>query len=197
SRGGYRKQRCDGKYRDEQTMTKHENPLTLDRTRRAWVIRPPRSVWLLPFVSLDQFVDLSFHGLEVERSRRLHRRIVDRCLGELGHFLLDHHETPEFAGVKVVHVPAAQGVQVFAANGRCPFKRILAYVVHRRHVSRGFFSRPTVRLLVELELEIVDADGAECRAAEVEELTACRRSLAGEQVRLIIAVEMILIISAA
>src|SRR5262245_17217243 len=164
--------------------------------RRARWSRTRRAVCLLPFVGLDQFVDLSFHGLEVERSWCLHRRIVDRCLGELGHFLLDHHEAPELAGVEVVHVPATQGVQVFAANGRCPFKRILAYVVHRRHVIRRFFSRPTVRLLVELELEIVNADGPKCRAAEVEELAACRRSLAGEQVHLIVAVEMVLVVPA-
>src|SRR5215831_3381065 len=164
--------------------------------RRARWSRTRRAVCLLPFVGLDQFVDLSFHGLKVERSRRLHRRIVDRCLGELGHFLLDHHEAPELAGVKVVHVAAAQGVQVFAAGGRRPFKRILAYVVHHRHVGGRFFSGPTVRLLIELELEIVDADGPKRRAAEVKELAACRRSLAGEQVGLIVAVEMVLVVAA-
>src|SRR5262249_7572484 len=74
-----------------------------------------------------------------------------------------------------------------------PLERILAQIVHHWHVGRRFFSRPTVRLLVELELEIVDADGSKCRAAEIKELAACRWSLAGEQVRLVVAVEMVLV----
>ena len=84
--------------------------------RARLLTRPPPAVSLLPFVALHHFVDLSFHGLEVERGWRLHRRIVDRCLGELGHFLLDHHEAPELAGIEVVHVPAAQRIQVFATD---------------------------------------------------------------------------------
>src|SRR5262249_107643 len=88
-------------------------------------------------------------------------------------------------------------VQVFATGGGSSLERILAYVVHHGHVGRRFFSRPAVRLLVELELEIVDADGPKCRAAEVKELAACRRSLASGQVHLVVAVEMVLVVAAA
>ena len=46
------------------------------------------------------FLDLCFHGLEVEARALLHRRKVDRRLAELGHFLLHEHTTPE-----LIHVP--------------------------------------------------------------------------------------------
>ena len=41
----------------------------------------------------------------------LHRRVVDRRLGQLPHRLLDQDEPPELAGEEVVHVAAAEVVQ--------------------------------------------------------------------------------------
>ena len=52
---------------------------------------------------------------------------------------------------------------------------------------------PAVRLLVELVLEVVDANGAQVRAAEVEEFVALGRPLALQQVHLVVAVEVVLV----
>ena len=56
-----------------------------------------------------------------------------------------------------------------------------------------FGSRPAVRLLVELVLEIIDADGTQMRAAEVEEFVTLGRPFAQQQVHLVVAVEMVLV----
>src|SRR5215469_16247360 len=123
-------------------MTKHKSTFCrIERGKRGLYAR--RAVRLLPFVGLDQFVDLSFHGLEVERSRRLHRRKVDRRLSELGHFLLDHDEAPELASIKVLSVSEATSIRGLASDVRRSLERILAYVVHHRHVGGRFFSLPT------------------------------------------------------
>src|SRR5205085_12484128 len=54
-------------------------------------------------------------------------------------------------------------------------------------------SRPTLRVLVELELDIVEANGAQLRAAEIEQLVALGRSVAQQQIRLVVAVEVVLV----
>ena len=74
-----------------------------------------------------------------------------------------------------------------------PFERILAQVDDRRHVRRDLFARPAPRLLQELELEVVDPQGAQLRAAEVEQFVARRRSLARQQIHLVVAVQMVLV----
>src|SRR5262249_32643769 len=84
-------------------------------------------------------------------------------------------------------------VEALTARDRRPFERILADVDDRRHVGRGLLARPPVRLLEELELEVVMAERAEMRASEVEDLVPRRRSLALQYCRLIVAVEMVLI----
>src|SRR5215475_5368303 len=148
---------------------------------------------LLPRVALDHLVDLPLHRLEIEAGGILHRRIVDRRQRQLGDRLLDEHEAPELAGIELVHVAAAEVVQVLAADRRRAFERILAKVDDRRHVGRHLLARPAIGLLVELELEVVDPERAQGRPAEVEELVPGRRSLAEQQVHLVVAVEMVLV----
>ena len=115
---------------------------------------------LLPFARLDHFLNLPLDGVEVERRRRLHRRKLDRRLRQRRHVLLHEDKAPELAGIKVIHVAAAHVVGRFAAGPRRSLERILADVDDRRHVGGHLFAGPAERLLEELELEIVDADGA-------------------------------------
>src|SRR5215510_12890489 len=132
---------------------------------------------LLTWTVLDHLIDFLLHRLEVEGSRVLHWWIVDRRLRQLRNILLDHDEAPELAGVEVVHVTTAQLVEVFTTYRRCSLERILANVEHQRHVRCGLFTRPAIRLHIELELEVVDADGTQCGAAKVEHLMALGRAL--------------------
>ena len=76
--------------------------------------------------------------------------------------LLYQDETPEFAGHEVVYVTATIIVERFAADRRRALKRILANVHDSRHIGRDFLSGPTIWLLKELELEVIDAKAPRC-----------------------------------
>jgi hypothetical protein len=55
----------------------------------------------------------------------------------------------------------------FAKQHRGALKRILFNVVHDRHVCRDFRSGPALWLLIELKLEVINANGAQVRPASV------------------------------
>ena len=55
------------------------------------------------------------------------------------------------------------------------------------------FAQPAVGLVDEAELVVVDAHRADGALAEVEDLVARRRALAGDHGRLVVAVEMVLV----
>ncbi len=71
---------------------------------------------LLPLAIPERFLDFFFYGLQVEGRRGLHRRILDRRLGEFPHLFLHQDESPELAGIEVVHVAAAEIVHALAAG---------------------------------------------------------------------------------
>lgn len=103
-----RRGRCSKCHCSESQNTRRDHVNTPRLWRRARWPRARRIFgWLLPFVALHQFVDVSFHGLEIERGRRLHRRVIDRRFCQLRHLLLHEDETPELAGIEVIHIPAA------------------------------------------------------------------------------------------
>ena len=159
-------------------------------------IGPPavRSSLLLAFVGLDHVVDLLFHRIQVKGSRVLHRRVIDGRHRELRDFLLHEHEPPELAGIEIVHVTTAHVVEALSAGGWRALERILADVHHAGHIGHDLGPGPALRLRKELELEIIEANGAQLRAAEVPKLVALGWAFAGEQVRLVVAIEMILVL---
>src|SRR5262249_56608615 len=115
-------------------------------------------------------LDLLLVRFEVERSGRLHWRVVDRCLGELSDVLLHHHESPELASEKILSVPKSAIVWRFATDVRRPFERVLADVDQHRHVRGGLLTWPAPGLLEEYELEVVEANRTQVRTGEVEQL---------------------------
>src|SRR5260370_23655972 len=121
--------------------------------KRAFTIR------LLAFVCLDRVLDFLLHRIEVERRRRLHRRVVDRRRGEFCDYLLNQNEAPELAGKEIVPVAEGAFVRGLAADRWRPLERILPDIDHDGHVRRDLFSRPAPRLLEERELEVIKADG--------------------------------------
>src|SRR5262245_39283013 len=145
----------------------------------------------------DRLVDLLLDRVEIERRRVLHRRVVDRRRGEGTDLLLNHDEPPELAAVEVVHVPAALIVETLAEGGRRARERIRTDVHQRRDVGRGLRGRPTTRLLIELEPEVVETDGPEVWPTEVEQLVARGRTGAREHRHLVVAVEVVLVVAVA
>src|SRR5262249_22988048 len=134
-----------------------------------------------------------FHRVEVKRRRLLHRRIFNRCFGELGDILLNHNKTPKFASEEVIDVARSPVIKRLAANRRRPFKRILTNVDQGWHVPGGFFARPTPGLLEKHELKVVEANRPQMRATEVENFMPRGWSLAFKQVHLVVTVEVILV----
>src|SRR5215467_15842602 len=151
--------------------------------------RPPLS----PFALLRQFVNLAFDRFEVERGGLLHRRKIDRRLRQREDFLLHLDEAPELTGKKAVHVALGRVVPGLTSQRGRPLERILSEVDDTWHVRSGLFVRPSERLLEELEFEGIDPDCAEVRSAEVPDLVALRRPFAKQQVKLIVAVQVVLV----
>src|SRR5262245_3198745 len=118
---------------------------------------------------LHRLLNLLLHRFKVERSRTLHRWILDCGLRQIGDVLLDHDEAPELAGKEVVAVAERAGVRRFAASTRRALEWILANVDHSGHVGRGLFARPAIRLCEERELEVIEAKRAQARTAEVKD----------------------------
>lgn len=114
-----------------------------------------RSVARLVF---DRSVDLPLYSIQIERGRILHRGIVDRRESKLGDFLLNADEPPELARKEVVHVASTLIIEALLTNRWCPLERILTDVDHGGHVSRYLAAGPALRLLEELELEVIEAN---------------------------------------
>src|SRR6516165_5142049 len=151
------------------------------------------AAWLLPFAVLEHLLDLLLHRIEIEGCRILHRRIVDCRLRQLCDVLLDHNEAPELAREEVVAVAPGAGVGRLAPHAGRAFERVLANVDQAGHVRGDLFARPAPRLRKERELEVVEANRAQLRAAEIEQLAALGWAFAGEKIHLVVAIEMVLV----
>ena len=66
-------------------------------------------------------------------------------------------------------------------------------VNHDGHVKFGFFAEPARRLVDETIFEVVDAHGAQLAFAEVPDFVPVRRTLAGDQVHSVVAVQIDLV----
>ena len=90
-------------------------------------------------------------------------------------------------------VEVGKGTSVSRHTLRRALERVPAKIDYRRHVGSDLFPRPSIRLVEEYDLQIIDTDRTEVRAPEVEQLVARRRTFAGEQVHLVVAIEMVLV----
>src|SRR5215469_9997003 len=121
---------------------------------------------------LDHLLDLAFHSVQVEASWLLHRWIFDGRLCRFGDHFLNHHEAPELACIEVISVAKGARVGGLPTKRRGALKRVLSNVNNRWHVSRDFLSRPAVRLLEKLKLEVIESNCAQLGATEIKEFVA-------------------------
>src|SRR5262245_20045534 len=170
-------------------------PIRLGRSTAALVSgrHKPRVNWLSPLDMLDLLINLLLDGLEVERGRCLHGRIVDRCLRQLEYPFLDVDKSPKLAAHELVKVTGSLVVQGVTQYRRGPLERVLADIDWRRHVRVELLSRPTVGLLVKQEFVVVEPECAELRPPEVEDFMPHRRFLTQQQIHLIVAVQVVLV----
>ena len=128
------------------------------------------------------FLDLSLDGFQIEARAGLHRWKVDRCLGKLSHDLLDEHETPELEGEPVVIGDRAIVPAVIHASA---FIGIEAQIGQDWPVHLLCRAKPTIGLVGEPILVVINADRAQCALCEVENLVSGRGTFAGDQIELI------------
>src|SRR5436305_8283979 len=82
--------------------------------RPARAARRVNRVGLLARLVLDRLLDLLFDSIQVEGSRILHRRIVNRRKGQFLDHLLNKDEPPELASKEVIHIAPAEVIEVLA-----------------------------------------------------------------------------------
>src|SRR6187431_2878935 len=99
-------------------------------------------------------------------------------------------EAPEFTRIEVVEVAGRAFEHI---RHRQPLEMILLDVLKDRHVDGNLRSRPTLRLVDEAILELIETKAAEIGFGEVPDLMPLRRSFPCQQVGLIVAIEMHLV----
>src|SRR5215510_7887178 len=133
-------------------------------------------------------LDLGLHGIEVEARALLHRRKLDRGLGQLQDLLLDEHKAPELV---LEPLEVRLGPELGTAVGPTrTLERIEPQVGDVGHIGLGLVTEPATGLIDEPELVVADAHRTQLALSEVPDLFAVRRSLAGDHVRLVVAVQM-------
>src|SRR6266849_2409624 len=135
-------------------------------------------------------LDFRFHSIEIETRALLHRRKLDRRHGQLRDLLLNKYKAPEFVfePVEILLGPLF-GPAIGPAGA---LERIETKVDQIGHVRFGFFTQPASRLVDETILVVVDTHGTQFAFPEVPDFVPVRRSLAGDHVHLVIAVQMTL-----
>src|SRR5882672_3408056 len=154
--------------------------------------RPPRgSSTYCPWCVLLARMGRSFlrklllQRFEAEARTLLQRRELEKGLRVLRYLLLHKDEAPE-----LVYEPVL--VEERAGQARA-LERIQTEVDEDRPIDLDRATQPTVRLVDEPVLEVADAHRAERRFREIEDLVTLRRSLAGDQVQLVVTVEIELV----
>jgi hypothetical protein len=92
---------------------------------------------------------------------------------------------------------AAAIVRALRVDGGHALEGILANLDHSGHVGRHLAAGPADGLAEELKFEIIEAQGAQVRSGEIEELVALRGPLSCRRSRLVVAVQMVFVGSVA
>src|SRR5271157_1358225 len=136
--------------------------------------------------ALARLEQLFLHGLKVECRALLHGREFDEARTELRDLLLYQYEPPELVDVPVEEAERARQTRTL--------ERVQPDVGQDRPVDLDRAANPAVRLIDETVLEVVEAHRAERAFREVEDLMTPRWPLAGEEIKLVVAVEVDLVI---
>src|ERR1700731_4949985 len=125
------------------------------------------------------FRHLSFHRVKVETRTPLHRRVLEEGLEFLAHHLLNEHEAPELE-LEPVEV-LLRAILRSIVGPASPLERIQAKVGDVRHVRMGLITQPSIGLVNETILIVVDAHRTDCAFAEVEDFVTVGRPFAGDR----------------
>src|SRR5438876_9628551 len=139
---------------------------------------------------LHLFRHFSFDRVKIETRAPLHWRVIQEGLEFLAHHLLDEDKAPELELEPIeVLLPTFFRSVVWPALA---LKGIETQVDQVGHIRFGLFTQPTLGLVNEPVLVIVNTHRADGAFAEVKDFVAVRWTFASNRVHLIVAVQMIL-----
>src|SRR5438552_5611582 len=137
---------------------------------------------------LHLFRHLRFHCVKIETRAPLHWRVIEEGLEFLAHHLLDEHKAPELE-----LEPIEVLLRAFLRSIVWPtlaLERIETQVDQIRHVNVRLFTQPTLGLVDETILVVVNTHRADGAFAEVEDLVTVRWAFAGDSVHLVVTVQV-------
>src|SRR5258708_23299223 len=140
---------------------------------------------------LQLFRHFIYDRVKIETRAALHLRVIKKGVQCLAHYLLDKYKAQEleFEPIEVLLSPRFRPM-VWPALA---LERIEAQVDEIRHINVRLFTQPAVGLVNEPVLVVVNANRADGAFAEVEDLVALGRTFAGDGVRLVVTVQMVLV----
>ena len=124
-----------------------------------------------------------FDRIQIEACRLLHWRELDERLGHLSYDLLNKHEAPELVGDPVV-------VRLRLVRAISALHRIEAQVCEDREVRFNSAAKPATRLIDKAILVVTNSDRPKRTFSKVDDLFSLRRSFPGNEIKLIVAVEV-------
>src|SRR5215468_182869 len=135
-------------------------------------------------------LEFGFEGFEVEARPLLHRRELEEGLRGLGDLLLGVDEAPELVGEPVV---VSDRPVVLAVVHAGPLERIEAEIDQDRPVHPHCRAQPSGGLIGKAIFVVLDPHGAQRAFREVEDLAALRGTFAGDEIRLVVAIQVHLV----
>src|SRR5271163_3308262 len=117
----------------------------------------------------------------------LHRWKLKESLCRLCHLLLHEHEAPE---LKCKPVVVGYRAVILAVVHSRPFVGVQTEIDEDRPIDLLSGAKPAVGLVGKAVLIVIDAHGPKGSLGEIENLVSLRRTLAGDHVHLVVAVEV-------
>src|SRR5437762_2233773 len=137
------------------------------------------------------FRHLRFDGIKIETRAFLHWRIFEEGLEFLAHHLLDEDKAPELE-LEPIEV-LLRSLFGSVLRPALALERIKAQVDQDGHVKVRLGTEPTLGLVDETILIVVDAHRADCAFAEIEDFVTVRWPFAGDRWHLVVAVQMVFV----
>src|SRR5262249_50709766 len=147
--------------------------------------RPTLFAALLSVAAGHLLFHLLLQGLKVEACALLHWRKLKKGLCRCANLVFYKYKAPELVSIPVVVVDR------LVQPG--PLERVQPKVDEDWPIRLDSAAEPTVRLIDEPVLEVIDAHRAKRRFGEVKDLVTLRRALARDQVGLVVTIEMDLV----
>src|SRR5438094_5840098 len=137
------------------------------------------------------FRHLRFDGIKIETRAFLHWRIFEEGLEFLAHHLLDENKAPELELEPIEVLLRAFFRPIVWPS--LALKWIETQVDQIWHVNVCLFTQPALGLIDETIFVVVDTNRADRAFAKIEDFMTRGRTLAGDSIHLVVAIQVVLV----